>query len=315
MNSKFKKIAVFLIAMMTMVSFSLNAFAWGGDEHKYLAEYGNEQSGLNLSVPELTLLKYASCFPDNKDYYYKTQLEFHGGEYFLSTYINLTKVALNLGNGSSDTYTYGTYITTNGVLKSDGTTVVKWSKVFEAAFVGTSYTVPTDTATLNKYKKLFVYGMALHLATDVFAHRVYEAKTYDNKTYMVNIPHNSDINKYKELYGNVLYGRNLYTILGYTEFITENGEKSSNYADKKGYNINRFSAAENIAKNLLAQYNKGGYSSGNEFSVNISGYNIGYQVKNGQYILKDGIIYINNNGKLYKVLSSGRIGNEPVEVD
>ncbi len=219
MYTKYKKISIFPLTVITTLALSVDAFAWLETEHKRLAEVSS-----NLKGEELKLYKYASAISDDARYYYKTRYKYHSDGNYFTNYVNLTKDAVELGNGGS-----GTDITSEGIKNKNGV-IVKWDKVFKEAGIST----PTNKEMRNKYKKLFAYGMALHLATDVFSHQSYE---YKNQKGWVLIPHESGYNA-------------LYKNLGY---------KNKDYADDPKYNSTRIKAAEKVAANVFKRYKSGGW--------------------------------------------------------
>lgn len=264
MNTKFKKIAVFLVVVMTMVSVSANAFAWGGIIH---LRFVNQNESL-ISNDQLAAFKLGSIFADLQaekggKYYYKGYDEYgketlHGGvgSNYEACYIFLTKVAVALGNREN--------VTKNGAVKVDGMTTNDFNclKGYVTYYntngewkgkVG-GYNISDvfkDTARYGKYsekygvelgkipnsfanRKAFVYGIALHIATDTFAHNAYEI--IDNGWVHIEHPR--------------------------ADWITENG--SGGVFNKRYY------AAQQAAKNVLESYYNGGCGSADDFFVDES---------------------------------------------
>lgn len=85
---------------------------------------------------------------------------------YLNCYVYLTKVAINFGNGNytpplQETMSFEDYNAMKNEITIDGVCDVNWNDIL------TGYTI-------NNYnKKLFIYGMAIHTATDAFAHSTY----------------------------------------------------------------------------------------------------------------------------------------------
>ncbi|ACL76698.1 zinc dependent phospholipase C family protein [Ruminiclostridium cellulolyticum] len=188
MNTKFKKIAVLFVVVMTTLSLSMNAFAWGKNDHKTCVTDAAASVGITLSPEEKVALQFGSIFPDEDEYNDPAgKGTLHGTLWtkdkdgynanYIGNYIYLTKIADLLGNGKAVakgtvSQSYGMYANDytnlNGYITCNATMGVgtgsvggwTWNEIFD------SIGIPNNAAN----RRAFIYGVALHVATDVFAH-------------------------------------------------------------------------------------------------------------------------------------------------
>lgn len=180
-----------------VVTYDENNFVtgtWTGTHHKSIVDYGS--SGCGLTSNQLTVLKTGAVWSDREASGLKGMTaypEFHGyyqGANFLASYIYLTRVAAQSGNPVSYSYTPSgmhnifTNETVNGVSYTTASSIIKsaWN------------TYNNNRTTANKqnydtYVKLFIYGMAIHQASDIYAHSSY--KQFKDGIYR-RVKHNND---------------------------------------------------------------------------------------------------------------------------
>ena len=151
---------------------------WTGTHHQTIADYG--ASGCGLTSNQLTVLKTGAVWSDREASGLQGMTaypQFHGyyqGANFLASYIYLTRVAAQSGNSVSYSYTpRGMNIFTNQ--KVNGVAYTSASSIINSAW----NTYNKNRTTANKqnydtYVKLFIYGMAIHQASDIFAHSSYK---------------------------------------------------------------------------------------------------------------------------------------------
>ena len=158
---------------------------WAGDGHKDLVDTGISNAGWDLSTKAVSIIKEGVVYPDQKEisniYGYGAYPEYHGGVKwekvkdkeivpinFLSCYELLTRIALKGG----DTSKFTDYKIVKGMDKrvfnkiKSKISITKfgdqpWSKIL--AKYG-------NTKTNRKY---FLWGAAIHLVSDSFAHRIW----------------------------------------------------------------------------------------------------------------------------------------------
>ncbi len=270
MNTKFKKIAVFLVVVMTTLSLSINTFAWGGDWHEYLATDAVSSAGISLNSSQTAILEFGSRFPDGVKYsngnvffsptYSYGKGPLHGGIWstwnngvecnYMGCYIYLTRVAQLLGNGTTVVagtvpQSYGMFLNDYNALKgyitSTGVGGKSWSDIF--TFIRDNYNVSVSDTPANR--KLFAIGIAIHTATDLFAHSSWEETSY-----------------------------------GYWERILHP------YADDVGKITSRYDAAYYVASNILATYSRGAIGSVKDFVVPAGFLNADFFIGNYCYYAK-----------------------------
>lgn len=202
----------------------------------------NSQNQVSFSNEQLAILTYASYFADHNVYlenmdknpyhgYFQQKLSENGAKLsrpllsnYIANYIFLTKVAMADGNAaqvsysamySSDRTRIINDISTNGV---GGMT---WEQMFNQMNADRN----TNISNTPQNIKLFLYGIAMHCATDIFAHSAWAKQENEGWS---RVRHKDD------------YSCN---------------------ADNPDYLSMRFSAAQEVAKNVLvkAYYGTEGY--------------------------------------------------------
>lgn len=187
------------------------------------------QNRIEFTSNQISLLFIASRTVDNhSDFKGMTANPYHGyfgnNSNYLANYILLTKLAIS----------YGASVSCNGVTSNDITKMTEdivdrttgkdgksWNELF--SWINNKY--GTNYQVTDENIRLFIYGLALHSATDIFAHSVYAV--------------NED---------------------GSCEWIDHN-EGSWYDADNPDYCPRRFQAAQSIAKTVLTKvyYGNEGY--------------------------------------------------------
>ncbi len=161
--------------------------SWGLGDHQVLAENGS------FSGTELKVLKLGAVRSDRYLLGFTTYPQWHGYykkkvspiylSNFMSSYIYITNMALGFSNSTSDTETWNmpdqpSYMSDNDFealsseIDYDNVAGIDWEEALE------SYKVS------DRNKRLFVYGMALHTATDLFAHNTYTSKALNSNSYI-----------------------------------------------------------------------------------------------------------------------------------
>uniref|UniRef100_UPI00286EEE26 S8 family serine peptidase n=1 Tax=Anaerosporobacter sp. TaxID=1872529 RepID=UPI00286EEE26 len=153
--------------------------------------------------------------------YYETTT--HNATNYLASYIYLTMIANKYGELPSYSYKPSgmdvfTTITVNGI----------------------NYTKISPSITNGEKRKLFIWGMALHQATDIFAHSAYTKDLTSND--FVRIKHNDDF------------------------------KKGSINADDTSVCPSRYAAAKQVAKNSIAHYFTSTPGTTGDFALNTTFY-------------------------------------------
>ena len=185
--------------------------------HGKIADYALTQNGYSLSLPTnanlISAVKQGAVYPDKDNQgtkgmtshpclhgYFKTTSGQATCNY-VSNYIECTKFAVNLRKGVR--YSNPTSYSANNANQ-------EFQKLFANMTMG-------SLGSTNEYRAAFAYGVAMHTATDVFAHSVWTQK----------------------------YGRLFHT--------TGEG-KNNDYADDSTVFPERFRAAKDVAVNILAHF-------------------------------------------------------------
>lgn len=167
--------------------------SWGEDEHEALSAVNGSDTGKPLSSAAIKIVKLGAIAPDEYVEGMVSNPEWHGFisckpnnvvQYYsnyMSAYIYLTEIASEVYTGTNPLNVQpSVYITDNvknNILKIfrsnnaglynydlDGTnSALSWS------------TVLNNNTVNNRNKALFIYGMALHTAADMFAHSSYDS--------------------------------------------------------------------------------------------------------------------------------------------
>ena len=168
--------------------------SWWGNDHKALAEKVSAESGNPLSEDGMKIVKLGAVAPDTYIPGMTTHPEWHGftsckpnnvWQYYsnyMSSYIYLTEIASAVYNGADPkAVTPTVYITDsvkNNITKlfrtnNDGISGYNSSGDFSSNYSWS--TVLNGNTVNNRNKALFIYGMALHTASDMFAHSSYDS--------------------------------------------------------------------------------------------------------------------------------------------
>lgn len=254
---KSKRILAFLIAVVTMVSLSTNAFAWYDGAHQgFVTDYWTSSDNYG----ELDAFLLGSTFADiqAKDgspfpySYPKGKGSLHGdlwskgkidsGECnYVACYTYLTKVACYMGNLTN--VKVGTVSKVTGMTNNDFEALkgyVTFYKDTDGKWKGTIGGHNFNTVFSyyglrnNSYtRKAFVYGLALHAATDVLAHSTWEK----NGSTWTRITHPE------------------------ADSIIYNRTSGNTYS-------HRYYAAQQVARNVLTSYARGGEGRADDLYVN-----------------------------------------------
>ncbi len=267
-------LVILTITQPTTVSLSTNAFAWNGNDRENLAttgiqialdnplssdpNYFNNLYELKNNSEQQLVLKFGYAFADIQardtdnefgryfcyNYPYG-ETSLHGGfknSNYMSCYIYITNVAVSLGKGETPEKASATNIpglsnndtqALNDYFTYDRIGGFEWKNIFRKIGI---YTENLDPATLCKYKKIFVFGLALHCATDVFSHSAFEQRYQNNWTV---ITHNYD----DKVYNSLPNADNPYYLFG----CNRNNHIENGYSD-------RYYATEQIARKVMARY-------------------------------------------------------------
>lgn len=149
---------------------------WKGRDHRNLIQQGIDDY-YGFTNKEIKIFKAGAVYPDAP----QSQMqgahlypEWHGhySENYVSNFIFATKIAKKAGDTSSLSRAKGQsvnmYNRMKNAISTTGINGIKWAKIFENE-LGYDYKAQ-DKKTKKWWRKLFLYGMAAHTATDVFAH-------------------------------------------------------------------------------------------------------------------------------------------------
>lgn len=188
--------------------------SWAPDNHELLAEETSIDSGNQLSTSGLAVVKWGArmtdvYFTDMRIYpelhgFTSKQPEEEGFKYFSNyvySYIYLTEIASEVYNGSSPAavrHTISATCISSCKSHASGWCVEQSRTQLENCFIGDS-ALNTDSTNgimswdtvfakhndnrkpiienTKKNQGLFIYGMALHTVTDLFAHNAFDVKT------------------------------------------------------------------------------------------------------------------------------------------
>ena len=168
--------------------------SWHGSNHKKLAEEDSAESGTPLSEEGMKIVKLGAVAPDNYIPGMTTHPEWHGftsckpnnvWQYYsnyMSAYIYLTEIASAVYNGADPkTVTPTVYITNNvkdnitKLFRSNNAGIYDYDSFGNLEANLSWSTVLNGNTVNNRNKALFIYGMALHTASDMFAHSSYDS--------------------------------------------------------------------------------------------------------------------------------------------
>lgn len=266
-------LTILVIVKFNMSSLKTNAFVWSDQDLvttgiqialdnplEHSQKYFNNLYNLKNNPEEQLVLNFGYVFADIQAGEIETELggifyynypygytALHGGynnSNYMSCYIYLTKVANELGNG--DIPEKASTTNTPGLSDNDVQALTdyfangkvggyEWEDIFNTIGIKFKTLKPS---TLNKYKKIFVFGLALHSATDVFRHSAFEERSKNSWT---QITHDKDDKIYKSLSN----ADNPYYVYG----CNINNHIENGYSDI-------YYAAQQIARKVIARYAK-----------------------------------------------------------
>lgn len=155
---------------------------WDAKLHKTaIVESENE---FCFTLDELKIIKAGATYPDKEVSgfkYMEYNPEWHGyyKENYVASYIFATKIAKYAGDTSNLKKVNGLSDNAYNRMKSAITTTKisgkKWDDIIKDE-TGLNYTVQ-NSATKKEWRRLFLYGMSIHVSTDVFAHSAYTKET------------------------------------------------------------------------------------------------------------------------------------------
>lgn len=210
----------------------------------YSEEHENVIVNANLNASQISILKTGAIYPDKKDSRYYGMVanpEWHGNSNmnYIAAYIYITRIATSIGNGNS----------ASSATVPTGISAVKSTDIINDVNALPYSTILATPSAANK--KLLVWGMAIHAATDVFAHSVWGI--VNGEWQYLDHPASTSTNP---------------------NYVPQNG-----LADEKGQNPNRYKTAENIAKASLKTYVAGKTGNVNDFNPANSYVNAGTKWK------------------------------------
>ncbi len=149
--------------------------SWLSDDHKELAGEKSYVSGNTLSTNGLTIVKLGAVVSDSEIPGFTAYPQFHGfmskqvgktyKSNYMASYIYLTNKAVGLYNNTEPTVP--SYLSDNDKTGID-------TYLTTSGFNGKTWTELLDGNTVNTTNiALFVYGIALHSVTDLYAHCTY----------------------------------------------------------------------------------------------------------------------------------------------
>lgn len=253
-----KLLLKFSIPIMVLTIFAgstATTFAWGPSTHRSCVTQGASTSGISLGADEKKALLAGSVFPDEDGFTYTYgKGPLHGDLWnkykngynanYIGNYIYLTQIAVLLGNNKSvkkgtlsqkygiynnDIATLDGYVTYSTSTKAGKVGGKTWSTIFKE--IGISNTAAN--------RKAFVYGVALHEATDTFAHSTW---TTDSTGVWARITHAS------------------------ADYGIHNTSKKIG-ADYTTYKPGRLMAAKEVGKNIITSYKSGKAGKVSDFIV------------------------------------------------
>lgn len=155
---------------------------WNSDTHK---KFISEASGdLDFTATELKIIKAGAVYPDKAASgfkYTEHHPEWHGyyTDNYVASYICATKIAKAGGDTSSlkkvSGQTTNSYNVMKNSISTSGISGKKWKAIF-ADETNLDYSAQ-NTSTKKRWRQLFLYGMSIHISTDVFAHSAYTKET------------------------------------------------------------------------------------------------------------------------------------------
>ncbi len=149
---------------------------WGTDQHRELVKQGLKEYG-GFNSKEIKIFKAGAVYQDSnlgKIKGAKYFPEWHGryDSNYVANFIFATKIAKKAGDTSNISRARGQsvdkYNSMKNAVSTSGINGVKWARIFEEK-TGYDYKAQSKE-TKKRWRKLFLYGMAAHIATDVFAH-------------------------------------------------------------------------------------------------------------------------------------------------
>lgn len=151
---------------------------WAGEDHTEIADQGMEKAGGFTGV-EMKIFKCGAAHPDKSEsvggFQHGSRFpEWHGwngwnGENYIANYIFATRIARAGGDtadlkkvkGQSNT----SYNKMKNAISTKNVNGIKWNTIL----ADWKYS-DQNKATKKRWRQIFLYGMALHTATDAFAH-------------------------------------------------------------------------------------------------------------------------------------------------
>lgn len=121
-----------------------------------------------LNSAEIGILKKGANYPDSLC---AGKAEWHGSykQNYMANYIYATRVALKYGNVSKAKKVRGQTDTAKKNMADEfeklGTKKFEWNQLLGVT--------PNTSAQSKRFRRIFLYGMAMHIATDAYAHSVW----------------------------------------------------------------------------------------------------------------------------------------------
>ncbi|MCL1891095.1 MAG: S8 family serine peptidase [Coriobacteriia bacterium] len=166
---------------------------WGQSAHIDATKYASDNEGVKLTTNQVTALKLGAIWPDYARDKYAQDKSFGNGNFGMvhwhggggvTNYIKACKLITQIANKAGNTtgiavpsnFDADTGKRASDIIKIfdsgkkiDGLT---WAEVFEKK-TGKPFDLSANTTITTNIKKCFIYGLAIHTATDTFAHRAF----------------------------------------------------------------------------------------------------------------------------------------------
>lgn len=172
--------------------------SWGPSSHEALSSSAGADTGKTLSAAAIKIVKLGAVAPDTYVKGMESNPEWHGFtsrkssgvtlyySNYMSAYIYLTEIASEVYDGVNPLDVQPSVNITDEVksniikfFESEDSDLTRYNTDGSTKPLSWS-TVLNNNTVNNRNKSLFIYGMALHTATDMFAHSSYDS----NGTYI-----------------------------------------------------------------------------------------------------------------------------------
>ena len=155
---------------------------WAQSNHEVCSDGGAKYTGVDLSSATAKIFKLGATYPDkNKNdsitlYGMGENPQWHGNFYkanYFACFIYATKLALAGGNKNNVDVEFSRYQNDYNIMSNKVNQYGVCGKTWESILSDFNYS--NKSVSVKKlYRKYFIYGMAMHIATDIFAHSAYD---------------------------------------------------------------------------------------------------------------------------------------------